>query len=75
VVELTLTVSPEVAQGLAEVAARLGLTAEQVAERLLTDNVPLLRQQSTDPAREAAFRAAVASTLTKNAELYRRLAD
>lgn len=53
-------------------AASLGLSVEQLADAILRAHI---RNPSNTFASEAAFQKAMADTLSKNAELYRRLAQ
>jgi hypothetical protein len=62
---LSVDLSPALEAQLAAVAARLNVSAEDLAAAALRD---LLAQ------REAGFQAAATRVLAKNAELYRRLA-
>lgn len=62
---ITIDLTPDQTEQLADLAHRQGVSAEEYARRALTD---LLDRQST-------IHAATSYILHKNAELYRRLAQ
>jgi hypothetical protein len=61
---ITIDLTPEQSERLADVARQRGVSAEEFAREAVVESL----------GRDGAVRAAAANVLEKNAELYRRLA-
>jgi len=72
--EITVTISHRLEAYIELVVKHTGMTREQVVNEMLEDYVERAKAPGT-VADEEQFRAALERTLTKNAELYRRLAQ
>jgi hypothetical protein len=72
--EITIELSDRVEAFAELVVARFGMTREQAVKEMLEQYVEGAKAPGTG-ADEEQFRAALEQTLTKNAELYRRLAQ
>jgi hypothetical protein len=71
---ITLNIPDNVARLLDELATKFQQTPEQIAEQILVTHERVVNPPPQTPEQDRKFRAALAATLEKNAELYRRLA-
>lgn len=73
--EITVTISEPIAGMLLQLAERFGITPEAAAVDILCCHAQAMNPSPDSTIREDEFQKALTATLTKNAELYRRLAQ